>query len=193
VGQPANPTRRETFRTLGGAASRMKSLPEQMAVYAAYHRNEANKGIHFVFVPLIVWSAMGLLGLIPGVLVAGIDITVALVATLALLAYYLRLDLPLGIAMVVLFTVLLVTALELDTRLGGLALPVFAAVFALSWIAQIVGHHYFEGRKPALVDNLWQVFVAPIFVVAEWAFALGLRRGLREEVEQGLNAHLPRA
>jgi uncharacterized membrane protein YGL010W len=64
-------------------------------------------------------------------------------------------------------------------------------VFALSWAAQLVGHRFFEGRKPALVDDVWQVFVAPVFVVAEWAFALGLRRKLHEEVESGLRAHLP--
>ena len=39
----------------------MKTLQEQMAVYAAYHRDGANKAIHFLFVPLIIWSAMGLL------------------------------------------------------------------------------------------------------------------------------------
>jgi uncharacterized membrane protein YGL010W len=171
----------------------MKSLQEQMAVYAAYHRDGSNKAIHFLFVPLIVWSAMGLLALPGGVAVGGLSVTIAHVLSVALLAYYLRLDFPLGVAMVALFTVLLTTALQLRDGLGGRALPFFAAVFALSWAAQIVGHRFFEGRKPALVDDLWQVFVAPVFVVAEWAFALGLRRKLRDEVEAGLRAHLPKA
>ncbi|MCA1818554.1 MAG: DUF962 domain-containing protein [Halobacteriales archaeon] len=171
----------------------MKSLPEQMAVYAAYHRDGSNRAIHFLFVPLIVWSAMGLLALPGSVEAGGLAVTAAHVASLALLAYYLRLDVPLGVAMAVLFTVLLTTALELDARLGAAALPFFAAVFALSWAAQLVGHRFFEGRKPALMDDLWQVFVAPVFVVAEWAFALGLRRKLRDEVERGLQAHLPKA
>jgi uncharacterized membrane protein YGL010W len=161
----------------------VKSLQDQMAVYAAYHRDGSNKAIHFLFVPLIVWSAMWLLALLGSVRVGGLAVTAAHVLSLALLAYYLRLDFPLGAAMVVLFTVLLTTALELDARLGAAALPFFAAVFALSWAAQIVGHRFFEGRKPALLDDLWQVFVAPIFVMAEWAFALGLRRKLRDEVE----------
>jgi uncharacterized membrane protein YGL010W len=169
----------------------VKNLQEQMAVYAAYHRDGANKAIHFLFVPLIVWSAMGLLALLGAVQVGGVAVTVAHVLSLALLAYYLRLDFPLGLAMAALFTVLLTTALELDARLGSAALPLFAAVFALSWAAQLVGHRFFEGRKPALVDDVWQVFVAPVFVVAEWAFALGLRRKLHDEVERGLRAHLP--
>jgi uncharacterized membrane protein YGL010W len=164
-----------------------------MAVYAAYHRDGSNRAIHFLFVPLIVWSAMGLLALLGSVEAGGLAVTAAHVASLALLAYYLRLDVPLGVAMAVLFTVLLTTALELDARLGAAALPFFAAVFALSWAAQLVGHRFFEGRKPALMDDLWQVFVAPVFVVAEWAFALGLRRKLRADVEQRVHAHLLRA
>lgn len=171
----------------------MKSLQEQMATYAAYHRNGSNKAIHFVFVPLIVWSVMGLLGLIPGVLVGGVVVTLAHVLTLAVLAYYLRLDFPLGIAMVLFFTVLLVSALELDLRLGGTALSFFGAVFVLSWAAQLVGHRFFEGRKPALADDLFQVFVSPIFIMAEWAFALGLRRELRAQVESGLQTPPPPA
>lgn len=170
----------------------MKTLVEQMSMYAAYHRDPTNKAIHFLFVPLIVWSAMGLLLLVPGVVVSNLELTPAHAIALVLLAYYLRLDFPLGVAMVFLFTFLLVTAANVEDALGGSAWVLFAAVFAGSWIAQAVGHGAFEHRKPALADNLFQVFVAPIFVVAEWAFALGLRRQLAEQVQRGLVAHLPK-
>ncbi|HUR62322.1 MAG TPA: Mpo1-like protein [Candidatus Thermoplasmatota archaeon] len=171
----------------------MKSLQDQMATYAAYHQAGSNKAIHFLFVPLIVWSGMGLLSVPGAIVVGGLAVTLAHVAALALLAYYLRLDFPLGLAMVALFTFLLVTALQVRDAAGAMALPFFAGVFVLSWAAQLVGHRFFEGRKPALADNLWQVFVAPIFVVAEWAFALGLRRKLHDQVEAGVPAHMPRA
>ena len=170
----------------------MKTLVEQMSVYAAYHRDGTNKAIHFVFVPLIVWSAMGLLMELPGLPLGGVTLTAAHAVALVLLAYYLRLDFSLGVAMVAFFTVLLVTAWNVHGALGGLAWVLFAAVFAGSWVAQVVGHSAFEHRKPALVDNLFQVFVAPIFVMAEWGFALGLRRELAEQVDRGLVAHLPK-
>lgn len=171
----------------------MKTLVEQMSVYAAYHRDATNKAIHFLFVPLIIWSAMGLLLLIPGVRLGNLQLTVAHAVALVLLAYYLRLDFQLGVAMVFLFTFLLVTALNVERMLGDQAWILFAAVFAGSWIAQIVGHSAFEHRKPAFADNVFQVFVAPIFVMAEWAFALGLRRSLAQQVEAGLVAHLPKS
>jgi uncharacterized membrane protein YGL010W len=170
----------------------MKSLVDQMSVYAAYHNDATNKAIHFVFVPLIVWSGMGLL-MLPGAWRLGtIAITAALVVATAMLVYYLLLDLPLGVGMVVLFTLLYVTAWQARTALGGQAWILFAAVFAGSWVAQVLGHSAFEHRKPALVDNVFQVFVAPIFVLAEWAFTLGLRRQLHDAVQRGMVQHLPK-
>ena len=170
----------------------MKTLVEQMSVYAAYHRDPTNKAIHFLFVPLIIWSAMGLLLLVPGVRLGALELTLAHAIALVLLTYYMRLDFQLCVAMVFLFTFLLVTALRVEAALGDQAWMLFAAIFAGSWMAQIVGHSAFEHRKSALADNLFQVFVAPIFVMAEWAFALGLRRQLMQQVEVGLVAHLPK-
>lgn len=170
----------------------MKTLVEQMSVYAAYHRDPTNKAIHFLFVPLIIWSAMGLLVQLGGLRLGALEVTLAHAIAVVLLAYYMRLDFQLGVAMVFLFTFLLVTVLQVDAALGASSWMLFAAVFVGSWVAQAVGHSAFEHRRPALADNLFQVFVAPIFVVAEWAFALGLRRSLAQQVEVGLVAHLPK-
>ena len=50
------------------------------------------------------------------------------------------------------------------------------------WILQLIGH-VFEGRKPALADNLFQIFMAPIFLAAEVFFALGYKPRLHENVQ----------
>jgi uncharacterized membrane protein YGL010W len=57
----------------------------------------------------------------------------------------------------------------------------FALLFVGGWRLQLIGH-YFEGRKPALVDNVFQIFVAPIFLAAEVFFALGYKKNLRKNV-----------
>jgi uncharacterized membrane protein YGL010W len=44
--------------------------------------------------------------------------------------------------------------------------------------------HVYEGRKPALVDDLFHVFVAPIFLAAEVFFALGYKPELHEAVRR---------
>jgi uncharacterized membrane protein YGL010W len=67
---------------------------------------------------------------------------------------------------------------------------VFAVLFVGGWILQLVGH-VFEGRKPALADNLFQIFVAPIFLAAEALFALGYKSELQQRVSQ--KAQLRRA
>jgi uncharacterized membrane protein YGL010W len=59
----------------------------------------------------------------------------------------------------------------------------FGVLFVGGWILQLVGH-VFEGRKPALTDNLFQVFVAPIFLCAELFFALGYKPRLHAELQE---------
>lgn len=57
------------------------------------------------------------------------------------------------------------------------------AVFAVAWILQFVGHGKFEGRAPALLDNLTQaLLLAPLFVWLEFLFALGYRKELQQRV-----------
>jgi uncharacterized membrane protein YGL010W len=59
----------------------------------------------------------------------------------------------------------------------------FGVLFGGGWILQLVGH-VFEGRKPALTDNLFQIFVAPIFLCAEIFFALGYKPALHGAVQR---------
>lgn len=66
-----------------------------------------------------------------------------------------------------------------------------AAVHVISWILQFIGHGKFEGRKPALVDNLVQaLFLAPLFVWYEILFKLGFYKNLKKEVDSGIAVEL---
>ena len=156
----------------------MKTLEEQMSFYAAYHQDARNKATHFVGVPVIVLSLM-----IPLSWPRLEGISAAMAITAALLAYYLALDLWLGLAMGVVLGALLWAA-QLIAGQGALAgWTWFGILFVGGWILQLVGHG-FEGRKPALADNLFQVFVAPIFLCAEVFFALGYKPGLHAAVQE---------
>jgi uncharacterized membrane protein YGL010W len=156
----------------------MKTLEDQMSTYAAYHQDARNKATHFIGVPVIVLSLM-----IPLAWLRYEGITAAMVITAALLAYYLILDVGLGLAMCVVMGALLWVG-QLIADQGALAGWIwFGALFVGGWILQLVGH-VFEGRKPALADNLFQIFVAPIFLCAELFFALGYKPKLHSAVEQ---------
>lgn len=61
------------------------------------------------------------------------------------------------------------------------------AIFLVSWILQFVGHGKFEGRAPALLDNLFQaIFLAPLFVWLELLFMLGYRPELKARVDKAV-------
>ena len=63
---------------------------------------------------------------------------------------------------------------------GGLIPGV--ALFVIGWAFQFVGHWY-EGKKPAFVDDLVGLLIGPMFVVAEAGFLLGLRKPLQADIE----------
>jgi uncharacterized membrane protein YGL010W len=156
----------------------MKPLEEQMSMYAAYHQDTRNKATHFLGVPAIVLSLM-----IPLSWLRYDALTAAMVITAALLAYYLALDLWLGLAMCAVMGALLWLG-QLIADQGALAgWAWFGVLFVGGWILQLVGHVY-EGRRPALADNLFQIFVAPIFLCAELFFALGYKPRLHAEVQE---------
>ena len=156
----------------------MKTLEEQMSFYAAYHQDARNKATHFVGVPVIVLSLM-----IPLAWPRFEGISVAMVITAALLAYYLALDVWLGLAMCVVMGALLWIGHMIADQGALIGWLWFGVLFVGGWILQLVGH-VFEGRKPALADNLFQIFVAPIFLCAELFFALGYKPRLHSAVEE---------
>jgi uncharacterized membrane protein YGL010W len=159
----------------------MKTLEEQMAFYAAYHQDARNKATHFIGVPVIMLSLFIPLAWL-SIDVGGTAVTAAMLFAAAVLVYYFVLDVPLGIAMLAI-TSLLVWAGDRIAALGTAQGWIwFAALFVGGWILQLVGH-VFEGRKPALADNLFQIFVAPIFLAAEVFFALGYKRALHDRVQ----------
>jgi uncharacterized membrane protein YGL010W len=160
----------------------VKTLEDQMSFYAAYHQDARNKATHFVGVPLIAFSLLIPLGWLR-VEFGGFAISAALVVTGVLLLYYLALDIPLGLAMCAVFALMLWGAEPLSQAALGASAAWFLVLFVGGWALQLWGHVY-EGRKPALVDNLFQVFVAPIFLAAEVFFALGYKPRLHEEVQR---------
>lgn len=60
-----------------------------------------------------------------------------------------------------------------------------------SWIAQFIGHGVFEGRAPALLDNLVQaLFLAPFFVWMEILFSFGYRPELKGRLDKAVKIEI---
>jgi len=161
----------------------VKSLEENLAQYAAYHRDRRNIATHFLGIPLIVFAIVLALAL-AAFPAGGMEITLAAVASIAACAYYLRLDAAFGAAMGATLFIMCALASEITARVpvGGV-LSLAAALFAAGWALQFWGHR-FEGMKPAFFDDARQLAIGPLFVCAEIFFLLGEKPALRRYIEE---------
>ena len=158
----------------------MKTLVDHLAQYAAYHRDRRNIFSHFIGIPLIVLAVAVLLSR-PGVPVAGLWLSPATLVAFAAAVFYLRLDLRFGLSMLVSLGLCLWAGQVLALQATAVWLSAGLGLFVVGWVIQFIGH-YFEGRKPAFVDDLMGLVIGPLFVVAELAFLLGLRQAVEHEV-----------
>lgn len=159
----------------------MSPLLAQLANYAACHRDRRNLATHYVGVPMILFAVTVLLSR-PAFEVAGLTLSPAWPVAAGAALFYFRLSLGWGLVM----SAVLLASLCASAPLAALETQTWLAwglgLFVLGWIIQAAGH-VFEGRKPAFLDDVRGLLVGPLFVVAEFAFHLGLARDLQREIE----------
>ena len=160
----------------------MSAATELMTKYAAYHRDRRNIATHFVGIPLIVF-AVGILLARPNIAVAGWPVTPATVLWAASALWYLtRGNFALGLAVSLANLALILAALPLAQFQTAAWLAWGLGTFVVGWAIQFVGHYY-EGKKPAFVDDIRGLLVGPMFVTGEALFALGWGKALLAEIE----------
>lgn len=160
----------------------MKSLVDHLAQYAAYHRDSRNIITHVIGIPMIVVAVAILLSR-PSFALFEWSLSPAVLVAVAGALFYLRLDLRFGAVMTVLLALCGLAGQVLAAKSTGVWLGWGLGLFLIGWIIQFVGHYY-EGRKPAFVDDVMGLAVGPLFIVAEIAFWLGLRDDVRRVVEE---------
>lgn len=134
----------------------MKRVDALLADYGSHHRTRGNLVCHVFGVTLIVFGITSLLGQLR----AG-PVTAAEILMAAVVLYYLTLDVPLALGMLVAFGVIDVTArVVADWRIG-------LGAFVVGWIFQAVGHAVYEKNRPAFFKNLLHLLVGPLFLVNE--------------------------
>ena len=149
----------------------------QLAIYASYHRDHRNRATHFIGIPAIVFSI-----LVPLALVKIDDISIALMVAIFAVIGWIALDRIIGLAMLAMMVPMLLIAQWIAGFGSATAWIVFAIFFGGGWVFQLVGHAW-EGRRPALADNLFQAFIGPMFIMAEILMALGLKQELKAVID----------
>lgn len=188
------------------------NLREQLIFYGSYHNNGMNQILHFVFVPIILWTVSVWLAYTPalccsrdddqlsdsacdvvhqGMVLNGSFFLILVPYSL----YYIVLDVVAGVSWSVCVGVPIWVTSELFQKSFAETAWMWAlAAHLFSWMVQIViGHMYYEHRKPALMDSLFQsLLLAPLFVWFELLFLLGYKRRLYTDVSLAVQDELSR-
>lgn len=156
----------------------------QLASYSSVHRSGRNKATHFIGIPIIVFSLLLILTLWR-VQIGGREWSVAMIVAVIAALGWIALDVGVGVIMAAIMVPTWYAAEALAGALGPSSSWVaFAVLFVGGWILQFIGHH-FEGKRPALMDNIFQAFIGPMFLVAETLVASGYRADLANIMDEG--------
>lgn len=144
-----------------------RSIDRYFANYGADHRNPTNQAIHWICVPLILWSVIALLWTIPVPASIGRPGLWAAVAMFLAFVWYYRQSRRLGLAMALAFVVLALVTEVLFRYFGTRGLIFLAiVVFVGAWIGQFVGHRV-EGRKPSFFTDIFYLLVGPAWLMGK--------------------------
>lgn len=147
----------------------MKTLQEWFGEYAESHQNPINKKIHYLCVPAIFFSIVGLLMSIPATFLASVlpfqnplIENWATVTLILVLLFYVRLSLITAIK-ILLFSSLCVGLNHYIGTQSNLLL-VSLVIFIVAWIGQFYGHKL-EGKKPSFFKDLQFLLIGPAWVI----------------------------
>ena len=143
----------------------MKTVQSWLDEYGTSHRNPVNKTIHWICVPAIFFSIVGLLYSIPLPYdVGGLQLTVAHIALALVLLYYVRLSPSLSAGMLI-FCILCLWVWRILENLGVTPWILSLVIFVLAWIGQFIGHKI-EGAKPSFFKDLQFLLIGPAWLLS---------------------------
>ena len=146
----------------------MRKIDQLFTEYAESHQNEKNKLIHWICVPLIFWSILGFISLIPAphffIKYFGAISIVSLVAITFVTIYYFSLSWRTALIMIFIMLLLEHLVYFINISFEQQSWIFFLAVFILSWIGQFYGHKI-EGKKPSFLKDLQFLLIGPIWLL----------------------------
>ncbi|MFN0015146.1 MAG: DUF962 domain-containing protein [Saprospiraceae bacterium] len=153
----------------------MKTINDWLSEYGESHQNPTNKLVHWVCVPAIFFSIVGLLyGIKLGYQVTPtLELNAAMAVLAFVVAYYMRLSPALAVGMFLFAILCLFLAGQIEAA-GFVLWQVCLAVFVLAWIGQFWGHKV-EGKKPSFFQDIQFLMIGPAWLMSFIYGRLGLR------------------
>ncbi|MBX5462083.1 MAG: DUF962 domain-containing protein [Steroidobacteraceae bacterium] len=154
----------------------MRSVAEWFAEYGESHSHPMNKLLHWVCVPLIMLSALGMFGSIPVPAAFGartVWLNWATLVVLLVLLYYVALSPRLALGIALAFAALL-AILNVLASLPWPLLTTSIVIFVVAWIGQFIGHAI-EGKRPSFLKDVQFLLIGPLWLVAAVYRGMGIR------------------
>lgn len=148
----------------------MRPIQSLLDEYGDSHQNPVNKAVHWICVPAIVISLLGLLWSIPvpsffhQVSIGPVTLNWAILFMAFAMIYYVRLSIPLALGMLLIVAAFTFIIYQLSTIS---LLPLWAIsllIFATAWIGQFWGHKV-EGKKPSFLKDVQFLLIGPVWLL----------------------------
>jgi uncharacterized membrane protein YGL010W len=156
-------------------ASDQRSMRDWLDSYSQDHQHPINRLLHWICVPLIVWSVLALLWTAPvpsSLLKPGAWAVFAIVLAFA---WYWKRSHRLGAALLIALAFLALICAWVFERWTPASMRWLAVgVFVVAWIGQFIGH-LFEGRRPSFFTDLAYLLVGPAWLMDKLLNRVGLK------------------
>ena len=145
----------------------MKSIQQWLDEYAVSHQNPTNKLIHWICVPLIFFSIIGLLYSVqfPVKLMGQMNLNLAVIMLAFVTVYYFLLSKSLSVGML-LFSILCIgVCYQIQLMVPAPLWAISIGIFVLAWIGQFYGHGV-EGKKPSFLKDMQYLMIGPAWIMS---------------------------
>ena len=153
-----------------------KNINDWVDSYAESHQNSTNKKIHWICVPVIMFTLIGLLSLVKFE-IGNFKINLCYIFIVLAWLFYLRLSIKISVGMFGISSLFLLGIYQLEALIGlenWTLFFIYFGVFVLAWIGQFIGHKI-EGQKPSFFEDLQFLLIGPAWLLSFIYKKLGIR------------------
>lgn len=154
----------------------MARIHDLLAEYGESHQHPANKKIHWVCVPLIVWSLLGLLWSVNVPVLfseLALPLNWAVMLVLLSMVYYVYISKRLAVGVILALGMMLVSVYWL-AQTGASMWKIAIGVFIVAWIGQFIGHSI-EGKRPSFFKDIQFLLIGPLWLLSFVYKKLGIQ------------------
>jgi len=148
----------------------MRKIDTLFAEYGESHQNATNKTIHWICVPLIFFSIVGLIASIPSRVVQSVFgegnpyANWAAVGLILVLIYYVSLSISLSVGMMLFSAFCLMLANFIVEKVPAPLWVISLVIFFVAWVGQFYGHKV-EGKKPSFLKDIQFLLIGPAWLM----------------------------